>query len=232
VLKMNFSFNRQEFSLAVNQSFTAGVTGILGESGSGKSTLLALIAGLLKPTQGSIFLDQTPLCEISTGIWVPPHNRHIGLVFQDSQLLPHLSVKQNLLYGYHNIQPEFRRFSLEEIIHLLEITPLLKRNPATLSGGEKQRVALGRAVLYSPKLLLLDEPLSALNERLKNQILPLFQRVKSECKIPMIYVTHAHQELDQLADSIFSIENDNLLQLEKTTQNALAPYSSPIKYSI
>ncbi|MEN0038271.1 MAG: ATP-binding cassette domain-containing protein [Cellvibrio sp.] len=198
MLELDFEFKRVDFSLSAKQKFDAPITGVLGASGSGKSTLLALIAGLLKPQQGSIKLNGQLMCDSVTKIWLPPHKRHIGLVFQDGQLLPHLSVRKNLLYGYNNISASQRRFHLDAIVDLLEISHLLERRPGSLSGGEKQRVALGRAVLYSPELLLLDEPLSALDERLKQQILPFFLRIYSECKIPMVYVTHARSELEYL----------------------------------
>lgn len=211
MLELNFSFRRDSFLLRAHKIIDAPITGILGASGSGKSTLLALIAGLLKPQQGFIKLNQQLLCDAEKKIWRPPHQRHIGLVFQDGQLLPHLNVRNNLLYGYNNIAPEQRRFSLDAVVDLLEIGVLLERRPGQLSGGEKQRVALGRAVLYSPELLLLDEPLSALDERLKQQILPFFLRIYSECKIPMIYVTHAMSELEFLTDKCLRVHDGVLL---------------------
>jgi len=210
VLELDLHFQREEFSLQVNQAFSAPITGILGASGSGKSTLLSLVAGLLKPQQGKIILNGKILCDTAKRIWVAPHQRHIGLVFQDGQLLPHLSVRNNLLYGFRNIAPQQRRFTLDAIVELLEIGHLLERKPAQLSGGEKQRVALGRAVLYSPELLLLDEPLSALDERLKQQILPFFLRICSECKIPMVYVTHALSELEFLTSQRFIVRDGTL----------------------
>ncbi len=212
MLELDIHFQRDEFSLAVKQQFSAPITGILGASGSGKSTLLSLIAGLLKPQQGNIVLNGETLCNTNSRIWIPPHQRHIGLVFQDGQLLPHLSVRNNLLYGYKNITPQQRRFSLDTVVDLLEIGQLLERKPAHLSGGEKQRVALGRAVLYSPELLLLDEPLSALDERLKQQILPFFLRIYDECKIPMMYVTHAFSELEFLTSQRFIVRDGSLLK--------------------
>ncbi len=178
----------------------APITGILGASGSGKSTLLSIIAGLLKLEQGHVILDHLTLSDTQFNIWIPPHKRRIGLVFQEGQLLPHLSVRNNLLYGYRNILPDQRHFELDVVVDLLEIGHLLERHPNSLSGGERQRVALGRAVLYSPSLLLLDEPLSALDERLKNQILPFFARIQAEFNIPMIYVTHSPRELESLTD--------------------------------
>ncbi|MET0357236.1 MAG: ATP-binding cassette domain-containing protein [Cellvibrio sp.] len=198
MLDLDFSFKRDSFLLQISTKIHAPITGILGASGSGKTTLLAIIAGLLKPQTGHISLTNRTLFSAKVNeknIWVPPHKRRIGLVFQDGQLLPHLSVHKNLLYGYHNISADQRHFSLKEIVELLEIDHLLELKTNKLSCGEKQRVALGRAVLYSPDLLLLDEPLSALDERLKNQILPFFLRIKSEIKIPIIYVTHYPREI-------------------------------------
>ncbi len=219
MLELDFAFQRDDFSLKVKQNLSAPITGIFGASGSGKTTLLSLIAGLLKPQQGLISLNKKMLFEQQSKTWVPAHKRHIGLVFQDGQLLPHLSVRQNLLYGFNNIQADQRRFSLENIVILLELNNLLDRKPSALSGGEKQRVALGRAVLYSPELLLLDEPLSALDERLKKQILPFFLRIYAECKIPMIYVTHALSELDYLTDTQWVVQDGELVAKFETNNS-------------
>lgn len=210
MLDLDFSFQRDSFCLKICATMDAPITGILGASGSGKSTLLAVIAGLLKPQHGKIQLDKCNLFDAKNDTWIPPHKRRVGLVFQDGQLLPHLSVRNNLLYGYRNIVPEQRHFELLEVVKLLEIEHLLERKATALSGGEKQRVALGRAVLYSPSLLLLDEPLSALDERLKNQILPFFVRIKSECKIPMIYVTHSPREIEFLTDTHLTMSEGQL----------------------
>ncbi len=211
MLELDLHFQRDNFFLTAQRNFTAPITGISGASGSGKSTLLALIAGLLMPQRGRINLNGTPLYDSTSRTWQPAHKRHIGLVFQDGQLFPHLSVRSNLLYGFNNIDVSQRRFSLAQIAQLLEISDLLERKPAQLSGGEKQRVALGRAVLYSPQLLLLDEPLSALDERLKQQILPFFLRIYEECKIPMVYVSHASSEIDFLTTQRFVVRDGQLL---------------------
>ena len=200
MLDIDFTFQRQDFMLQACAKIQSPITGILGASGSGKSTLLAVIAGLLEPQQGYVVLDNQTLFNAEKNTWIPAHKRRIGLVFQDGQLLPHLSVRNNLLYGFHNILAEQRRFDVETVVNILEIGHLLTRKPNSLSGGEKQRVALGRAILYSPSLLLLDEPLSALDERLKNQILPFFLRIKSDFNIPMIYVTHSPREIEFLTD--------------------------------
>ncbi|MES2825678.1 MAG: ATP-binding cassette domain-containing protein [Pseudomonadota bacterium] len=214
MLDIDIQFQRNGFYLQINTLLNAPITGIVGASGSGKSTLLAVIAGLLKPQQGHLVLGKQTLFHSSSNIFIPSHKRRIGLVFQDGQLLPHLSVRNNLLYGYRNILPAQRHFELESVIKLLEIEHLLERNPHSLSGGEKQRVALGRAVLYSPALLLLDEPLSALDERLKNQILPFFLRIKSEFSIPMIYVTHSVREIEFLTESWLTMSEGKLINNE------------------
>lgn len=211
MLDLDFTFKRDDFCLEINAKIDGAITGILGASGSGKSTLLAVIAGLLKPQQGHIKLDNQSLFDAAANIWIPPHKRRVGLVFQDGQLLPHLSVHNNLLYGYRNIVPAQRHFELKEVAKLLEIEHLLERKANALSGGEKQRVALGRAVLYSPSLLLLDEPLSSLDERLKNQILPFFLRIKSECNIPMIYVTHSPREIEFLTNTHLTMSDGHLM---------------------
>ena len=208
MLSIDLEFQRGTFRLQAQADFGPGVTGICGPSGSGKSTLLALLAGLLKPQAGSIRFDGETLCD--TACFVPPWQRHFGLVFQDGQLFPHLSVRDNLLYGYRHLEPAQRRFELQPVLELLEIGPLVARRPAQLSGGERQRVALGRALLYSPRLLLLDEPLSSLDERLKQQILPFLRRVKEETRLPMLYVTHATAEVDYLADRVMQMEAGRL----------------------
>nr|WP_194241079.1 ATP-binding cassette domain-containing protein [Solimonas terrae] len=187
-------------------AITAPVTGICGPSGAGKSTLLAHVAGLLKPARGTISFGERTLFDSRTRVFVPAHHRHFGLVFQDGQLFPHLSVRANLVYGQKHLAPAQQRFDLQTVLDLLEIGPLLERRPGQLSGGERQRVALGRALLYSPRLLLLDEPLSALDRRLKEQILPFLRRIRDETRIPMLYVTHAREEIVALDGEIVEME--------------------------
>ena len=211
MLSFDLRFARGGFELSAAANVGAGVTGVYGPSGSGKSTLLALLAGLLAPAQGTVRLGERVLVDTATQRFVPAWDRHVGLVFQDGQLFPHMTVRQNLLYGRSRIPPELRRFELGGVAELLEITPLLDRRPTLLSGGERQRVALGRALLYSPQLLLLDEPLSSLDDRLKRQILPFLKRIKDETRLPMLYVTHAHGELDYLADRTLGMERGRLL---------------------
>jgi len=210
MLNFDLQFARGDFVLDATADVGDGVTGVYGPSGSGKSTLLALLAGLLTPSRGRVQLGGHVLVDTDSRRFVPPWNRHVGLVFQDGQLFPHLTVRQNLLFGHARIPAATRRFDLTGVAELLEITPLLDRRPTLLSGGERQRVALGRALLYSPQLLLLDEPLSSLDDRLKQQILPFLKRIKDETRLPMLYVTHAHSELDYLADRVLGMERGRL----------------------
>ena len=212
MLSFDLHFARGDFVLDAVADVCGGVTGVYGPSGSGKSTLLALIAGLLSPSRGRVRLGEAVLVDTDARRFVPAWDRHVGLVFQDGQLFPHLTVRQNLLYGLSRIAQDTRRFDLDGVASLLEITPLLDRRPTLLSGGERQRVALGRALLYSPQLLLLDEPLSSLDDRLKRQILPYLKRIKDETRLPMLYVTHAHSELDYLADRVLDMERGRLQQ--------------------
>ncbi|MBF6024447.1 ATP-binding cassette domain-containing protein [Lysobacter niastensis] len=210
MLNFDLHFSRGGFELTAAATVGAGVTGVFGPSGSGKSTLLALLAGLLSPTRGTVNLGDRILVDTHGKRFVPAWDRHVGLVFQDGQLFPHLTVRDNLLYGFSRIAPGLRRFDLQGVAQLLELTPLLDRRPTLLSGGERQRVALGRALLYSPQLLLLDEPLSSLDDRLKQQILPFLKRIRDETRIPMLYVTHARSELDYLADRVLGMESGRL----------------------
>jgi molybdate transport system ATP-binding protein len=205
VLSIDLQFARGDFLLTARGQINAGVTGICGSSGSGKSTLLALLAGLLRPQVGRLRFGDTALVDTAANRFIPAWRRHFALVFQDGLLFPHLTVRDNLLYGFRRLRPAERLLSLETA------GPLQERRPVQLSGGERQRVALGRALLYSPRLLLLDEPLSALDDRLKQQILPFLKRIKEVTSIPMIYVTHARTEVDYLADRILFMEAGRLL---------------------
>ena len=211
MLHIDLHFARGEFHLAARAELAGGVTGICGPSGCGKSTLLALLAGLLRPHAGFIRFADAALVDTVRGRFVPAWRRHFGLVFQEGLLFPHLSVRDNLLYGLHRLQPQERHFTLGTVLDLMEIGPLIARRPAQLSGGERQRVALGRALLYSPRLLLLDEPLSSLDDRLKQQILPFLKRVKEETQIPMIYVSHSQPEVVYLADRVLRMDAGRLI---------------------
>ncbi len=179
---------------------TTGITVLFGPSGCGKSTVIAAIAGLLKPDAGRIAIDAVPLYDAASGIGVPAEHRRIGLVFQDSRLFPHLSVLGNLRYGLKRAPPG--PIALSQITELLGLAHLLHRRPHTLSGGERQRVAIGRALLSQPRLLLMDEPLASLDATLKAEIMPFLTRLRAEMALPIIYVTHAIDEVSRLADTV------------------------------
>ncbi len=184
---------------------------MFGRSGSGKSTTINLIAGLARPDRGRIVLDGRILVDTATGVYVPNHRRRVGLVFQDSQLFPHLSVRQNLLFGRWFAPSEERRIAFEPVVETLGIGPLLARKPAGLSGGEKQRVALGRALLASPRVLLMDEPLASLDHERKLEILPLIERLRDEFRIPIVYVSHSVEEVGRLASRVVVLESGRVV---------------------
>ncbi len=188
------------FSLEIDVSLDAAVTGIFGPSGSGKTSLLEAIAGLRRPAAGTITLDGAVLTDSGSHRFVAPEHRAIGYVPQDGALFTHLSVRKNLRYGLHGRPAPSAGLSFEHIVEVLEIFSLLDRAIATLSGGEKQRVALGRALLAAPKLLLLDEPLASLDTALKERLLPYLLRIREEFSIPMLYVTHSPDEVVALCE--------------------------------
>ncbi|HSH98289.1 MAG: molybdenum ABC transporter ATP-binding protein [Methylophilaceae bacterium] len=211
VIDIDLKFERPAFKLHAKFSSDHLATGLFGPSGSGKSTLLSLLAGLICPQDGHFILDGVPLIDCSQGIHVAAHQRRIGMVFQESRLFPHLSVKANLSYGLKLLAEKDQRFTMQKIVDLLEIGELLTQKPDQLSGGQKQRVALGRALLTSPRLLLLDEPLAALDVRLRNQILPFLRRVKEETAIPMLYVSHSIDETLFLTQQLAIIEEGEIV---------------------
>lgn len=175
----------------------AGVTALVGPSGCGKTTTLKLIAGLLRPESGRIRLGDRFLFDSATRVNVPPENRAIGLVFQDYQLFPHMSVEENLHYGL--VRNPKSRIDLAHLVEILELGSVLTARPHSLSGGERQRTALGRAILRAPELLLLDEPLSALDTELRESVSGYLQRVIGEYQIPTLLVTHDAHSIDRLA---------------------------------
>jgi molybdate transport system ATP-binding protein len=188
-----------DFRLAA--AFTSdgtGITALFGRSGSGKTSLVNIIAGLLRPDRGTIRIGGDILFSSDRRIDLPPERRRIGYVFQDGRLFPHLSVRSNLNYGVRGRG----EIGFEAVVELLGIGHLLTRRPRDLSGGEKQRVAIGRALLSNPRLLLMDEPLASLDAPRKAQILPFVERLRDELKIPIIYVSHAMDEIIRLADTL------------------------------
>lgn len=195
-----------DFSLSAAFQGDGGVTALFGPSGAGKTTVVNMIAGLVRPDRGRIAIGGEVLFDSAARIDVPVHRRHIGYVFQDGRLFPHLSVRHNLDYGrWMNGHPRDEA-ALRRITGLLDIDALLDRRPGGLSGGERQRVALGRALLAQPRLLLLDEPMASLDAARKREILPYFARLRDETRLPMIYVSHDAGEVKHLADRVVLID--------------------------
>lgn len=211
MIELDLRHAQGDFNLNVKCRLNAPVVGLFGASGAGKSTLLSMIAGLVKPKSGQIILDGHYLFDSERAINTPMHQRRIGVVFQDSRLFPHLNIRDNLNYGFNLLPAKDKRISFTQVVDLLEIGHLLKQKPHQISGGEKQRVSLGRALLTSPRLLLLDEPLASLDVRLKHQILPFLRRVKDEINIPMVYVSHAIDEILYLTSQVVMIDKGELL---------------------
>jgi len=196
-----------DFGLRVEARLpVSGVTAIFGHSGSGKTTLLRCIAGLERARGGRVTVAGEGWQDESRGLFVPPHKRPLGYVFQEASLFPHLSVRRNLEYGQRRIAASERRISLDQAVELLGIGHLLERSPQRLSGGERQRVGIARALATSPRLLLLDEPLAALDQRRKQEVLPYLARLHAELGIPMLYVSHSLAEVTRLADHMLYLE--------------------------
>ncbi|MCV6601720.1 MAG: molybdenum ABC transporter ATP-binding protein [Cohaesibacter sp.] len=189
---------------------TKGLTALFGPSGSGKSLTTNAIAGLITPQVGEISLNGHRLFSSSQRINCPSHKRNIGYMFQDSRLFPHLTIKKNLLFGAKRCKQSPTHDEIQQIIAMLDIGHLLKRHPAHLSGGEKQRVALGRALLSKPSLLLLDEPMAALDQARKQEILPHLERLRDESDIPILYISHSISEVARLADQMLLIHQGTL----------------------
>ena len=178
------------------------LTALFGPSGSGKTTLVNVIGGLVRPMSGRVEADGRVLVDTQARVFLPPHRRRIGYVFQDARLFPHLSVRQNLNYGRFFTPRGERYAEFEGVVDMLGIGDLLERRPAMLSGGEKQRVAIGRALIASPRLILMDEPLASLDEERKAEILPYIERLRDEIRIPIVYVSHALAEVSRLATDV------------------------------
>ena len=195
------------FVLDAELQAEAGVTALFGPSGSGKTTLLRCLAGLEGGAEGFLEVAGERWQDSERGMFVPPHRRAVGYVFQHTALLPHRRVRANLRYGYDRVPAADRRVGFDATVALLGLGPLLDRRPARLSGGERQRVAIGRALLASPRLLLLDEPLASLDRAGKADILPFLDRLRRELAVPMVYVTHTTEEVVRLADELVLLES-------------------------
>jgi molybdate transport system ATP-binding protein len=216
LLIRDFLLVQGSFRLQLDFEVEGNVLGIFGPSGAGKTSFLEAVAGLRRPASGRIEIDGVPLTDRHTGTFIPPERRELGYVPQDLALFPHLSVRKNLLYGAP--RAEASPITLDQAAHLLDLGPLLDRSIAQLSGGQKQRVAFARALLAQPKLLLLDEPLASLDHELKLRIIPYLQRIRDECKIPMLYVSHAPEEVAALCDHVLLLRDGRSLGLKKPAE--------------
>jgi len=188
-----------------------GITAVFGPSGCGKTTLLRAVAGLARPAPGRVVVNGQAWQDDQAGLWLPTHRRPLGVVFQEASLFEHLDVQRNLDFGRRRVPETERRVSLAQAIELLGIGPLLSRRPAQLSGGERQRVAIARALATSPRLLLMDEPLAALDAARKAELLPYFERLQRDLDIPMLYVTHSLDEVARLADDVLLLDAGRVL---------------------
>jgi molybdate transport system ATP-binding protein len=211
-LEIRLQVNFADFEVDIDVTLPgSGVTALYGPSGSGKTTVLRCIAGLEKARYGVIRVNGETWLDTAQGVFVPTHKRSIGYVFQEASLFSHLSVTGNLAFGLSRIPRGQRHLQLDQAAELLGIDHLLQRQVNTLSGGERQRVGIARALLTSPGLMLLDEPLSALDSQRKNEILPYLERLHSELDIPMLYVSHAHDEVARLADHLVLLDQGKVL---------------------
>lgn len=203
-----------------------GITAIFGRSGSGKTTLINMVAGLVQPDSGHIAINQTTLFDTQNKVDLPIHKRRIGYVFQDSRLFPHYKVEGNLRYGFK--QQDERLFS--EVCELLDIDHLLTRYPKELSGGEKQRVAIGRALLSQPNILLMDEPLASLDLPRKREVMPYLEQLAETINIPILYVTHSLSEIVRLAQHIVMLDKGKVIESGELTKvwqsHAMRPWQS------
>lgn len=206
-IRVRLQLKHPGFELAVDlQLASRGVSALFGPSGSGKTSFLRAVAGLERRARGLVAIGEEIWQDDAKGLFVPVHQRALGFVFQDTSLFAHLSVTRNLAFGLERVPTAQRRVSLDQAIALLGIGHLMDRQPATLSGGERQRVAIGRALATSPRILLLDEPLAALDAPRKAEVLPYLEKLHSELEIPVLYVSHAIDEVARLADHLVLME--------------------------
>lgn len=228
MIEVSLDHVQGDFRLAVDLRLPAqGITGLIGRSGAGKSTLFSLLAGHLRPNRGRIALCGRTLFDSTQRIHVPPAQRGIGVVFQDGLLFPHMSVARNLAYGARNRGTDF----WHEVIATLELAPLLHARPGRLSGGERQRAAIARALMAEPDLLLLDEPASALDPGLKARTLDLIARVQERTQVPMIFISHAPEEVRRLCDRVVTLHGGAVrsVSAEDTATRLPRPAMVPAK---
>jgi molybdate transport system ATP-binding protein len=208
----HFHHRLGDFALAVDLECPGkGVTALFGPSGSGKTTILRCIAGLERVREGKCLVNGEAWQDTTKGVFTPPHRRAVGYVFQEANLFPHLSVRRNLEYGWQRVGATERKVDIDPVIEMMGIAELLERNPRTLSGGEKQRVSIARALLASPRLLLMDEPLASLDQSSKREIFPYLERLHTNLSIPVLYVSHDAQEISRVADWVALVEKGKIV---------------------
>ena len=211
-LSVRYQLSRADFSLDVNIEIASqGITGIFGSSGAGKTTLLRCIAGLERPDSGRLVVNDSVWEDSDAGIKRATHKRRIGYVFQEARLFRHLDVTQNLRYGEKRSGTQDSRIEFDHVVDLLGLVSLLKRSPATLSGGEAQRVAIGRALLRSPELILMDEPLASIDAARRDEVLPFIERLHADVGLPIIYVSHSIEELCRICDQLAVMDGGRIL---------------------
>ena len=210
-LRVDLHHSFGDFDLDVSFSAPSGVTVLYGRSGSGKTSIINAVAGLLRPLAGRVSVDDWVLLDTDRNQWLPSHRRRLGYIFQEGRLFPHLSVRKNLLYGRWFAPSKSPQEDIDRIIEMLGIGHLLNRRPGALSGGEKQRVAIGRALLAEPRLILADEPLASLDEARKAEILPYFERLRDEVSVPILYVSHSAAEVARLATTVIALHDGRVL---------------------
>lgn len=208
MIALDFIVRQGDFTLEVHERLSTGITALFGASGAGKTTVLDAIAGLRRPASGTIVVGSRVLFDSSRRISLPAHQRHVGYVPQDVALFPHMSVRRNVLYGRRPGQ----KLDLSKVVSMLEIEGLLDRAVPQLSGGERQRVAVARALMSSPELLLLDEPLAAVDVERRRRILPYLERVRDRLGVPVIYVTHDATEVQRFAEHVIVLEDGSVVR--------------------
>jgi molybdate transport system ATP-binding protein len=216
------------FKLNVAFDVPAGITVLFGPSGSGKTTVINMAAGLLQPDSGRVASGDWVLLDTARNIDLPTHSRRLGYIFQEGRLFPHLTVRQNLLYGQRFAPKTAPKEDLGRVVEMLGIGHLLPRRPNLLSGGEKQRVAIGRALLASPRLILADEPLSALDSAHKAEIMPYFERLRDEVSVPILYVSHSPAEVARLATTVVVLDNGKVTRQGSASDVMSDPMLAPL----
>jgi molybdate transport system ATP-binding protein len=218
-LAVDFRHRLGGFALDARFETSGGLIALFGRSGAGKTSVINVIGGLIRPEQGSVAVDGTVLVDTKSGVFVPRHQRRVGYVFQEGRLFPHLTVRQNLLYGrWFAGRSKNAGDDLDRVVDMLGIAGLLDRRPGRLSGGEKQRVAIGRALLADPRLLLMDEPLASLDDARKAEILPYIERLRDQSKVPIVYVSHSVAEVARLATTVVVLSDGKVAAVGPTSE--------------